>query len=75
MLPLLAEFETTGFAPWRDRWLLRNAHAGQPVVLRSGDREVVGVVTGVDDTGALLLDLGGTVQAFNGGELSLRPNT
>ena len=29
LLPLLAEFETTGFGPWRDRWLLRNAHATQ----------------------------------------------
>lgn len=75
LLPLLADFEAQGFGPWRERWLTRNAHAGQRVVLRSGDREVVGVVQGVDDSGALLLDLGGTVQAFNGGELSLRPVT
>ncbi len=73
LLPLLADFETVGFDSWRERWMARNAHAGQAVALRSGDREVVGVVQGVDDSGALLLDLGGTVQAFNGGELSLRP--
>ena len=73
LLPLLADFESVGFGPWQDRWLARNAHAGQAVALRSGDSEVIGVVQGVDQTGALLLDLGGTVQAFNGGELSLRP--
>ncbi len=73
LLPMLSDFESSGFMPWRARWLTRNAHAGQSVVLRSGDREVAGVVLGVDETGALLLDLGGTVQAFNGGEVSLRP--
>ncbi|MDJ0879474.1 MAG: biotin--[acetyl-CoA-carboxylase] ligase [Halieaceae bacterium] len=73
VLPLLADFEAVGFGPWRERWLARNAHAGQTVSLRSGDKEVIGAVRGVDETGALLLDLGGTVQAFNGGELSLRP--
>ncbi|MEE4191918.1 MAG: biotin--[acetyl-CoA-carboxylase] ligase [Halieaceae bacterium] len=73
LLPLLANFESAGFHPWRERWLARNAHAGQSVALRSGDREIVGVVQGVDESGALLLDLGGTVQAFTGGELSLRP--
>ncbi len=73
LLPLLADFESVGFDAWRERWMSRNAHSGQRVSLRSGEREVIGVVQGVDATGALLLDLGGTVQAFNGGELSLRP--
>ena len=72
LLPLLAEFEDRGFSPWRERWSQRNAHAGVRVSLSSGDRVSSGVMKGVDDSGALLLDLGGTVQAFTGGEVSLR---
>lgn len=72
LLPLLASFESNGFAAWRSRWLERNAHRGQPVTLASGDKTVSGLVHGIDEDGALLLDVGGTLQAFNGGEISLR---
>lgn len=75
LLPLLAEFEDSGFPPWRERWTRRNAHDGAQVVLTSGESTVTGIVQGVDDTGALLLDLGGTVRAFTGGEVSLRAAT
>ena len=75
LLPLLAGFEDGGFEPWRERWLARNVHRDQPVVLTSGARSVVGTVAGLDHCGALLLDVGGTVQAFSGGELSLRSAT
>jgi BirA family biotin operon repressor/biotin-[acetyl-CoA-carboxylase] ligase len=72
MLPLLAGYEDEGFGSWRERWQDRNAHIGQPVTVRSGDSSVVGIVSGIDQTGALLLDVGGTEQVFSGGEVSLR---
>lgn len=72
LLPLLAGYESEGFGRWRERWLVLNAHAGQSVTLRSGDSVVAGTVSGIDASGALLLDVGGTVQVFNGGEVSLR---
>ncbi len=74
LLPLLAQFEAEGFGPWRERWMDRNAHAGVQVTLSSGDSAVAGVVRGVDDSGALLLDVGGMVSPYTGGELSLRPS-
>lgn len=72
LLPLMADFEYDGFVAWRERWLSRNAHAGRQVTVTSGANTVTGIVQGVDQTGALLLDVGGTVQAFSGGEVSLR---
>jgi BirA family biotin operon repressor/biotin-[acetyl-CoA-carboxylase] ligase len=75
LLPLLVGYERQGFGAWRDRWQRRSAHVGERVSIRSGETEMIGVFNGVDDSGAVLLDLGGTVQAFNGGELSLRRAT
>ena len=75
LLPLLAGYEEGGFQPWQARWQARNAHAGQSVTIRSGESSVAGVVRGIDATGALMLDVGGTLQAINGGEVSLRANT
>ena len=72
LLPLLAAFEREGFVAWRPRWLQRNAHQGAPVTLHSGNTTVSGLVQGIDEAGALVLDVGGTLQAFNGGEISLR---
>lgn len=72
LLPLLAGFEREGFGAWRERWLSRNVHAGRRVTLTSGASTVAGVVQGIDESGALLLDVGGTTRSFNGGEISLR---
>ncbi len=73
LLPLLASFEQTGFAPWREAWEALDAHAGRPVVLHSGERQLAGTARGVDDRGALQLETAaGGVQAVFGGEISLR---
>ncbi|MGB1142587.1 MAG: biotin--[acetyl-CoA-carboxylase] ligase, partial [Halioglobus sp.] len=42
LLPLLADFESTGFAPWRDEWQALDAFADERVVLSSGERVVSG---------------------------------
>ncbi|MBE9516245.1 MAG: bifunctional biotin--[acetyl-CoA-carboxylase] ligase/biotin operon repressor BirA [Proteobacteria bacterium] len=75
ILTLFAEFEADGFAPYRDRWQLLNAHAGEPVALLIGDRRIEGVVEGVDESGALLLRSADGVASYHAGEISLRPMT
>ena len=75
LLPLLANYEEQGFFAWRERWQALNAHAGQSVMLRSGDNVVAGTVSGIDESGGLLLDVGGSVQVFSGGEVSLRASS
>lgn len=74
LLPLLANFEEQGFAPWRDEWLARDAFAGEPVVLHSGAQNMAGIARGVDERGALQLETATAgVQSIYGGEISLRP--
>ncbi len=75
LLPLAAEFESVGFAPWRDAWLALDAYAGRPVVIDTGANRLVGSAQGVDERGALRLDTGSGVQLLHGGEISLRPDT
>ncbi|MFT4615281.1 MAG: BirA family biotin operon repressor/biotin-[acetyl-CoA-carboxylase] ligase [Bacteroidia bacterium] len=73
LLPLLAEFETQGFGPWRDHWQSLDAHAGQQVVLDTGARQTAGIARGVDERGALRLETTTGITAVYGGEISLRP--
>lgn len=75
LLLLMPGFANQGFAPWRDKWAHRDAFLGKPVIVHSGPNQVAGTVAGINEAGALLLDIGGTIQVINGGEVSLRPNT
>lgn len=75
LLPLLAEFEQTGFGPWREAWTALDAFADTPVVITSADRQMAGVARGVDERGALQLETTVGMQSLFGGELSMRPAT
>jgi BirA family biotin operon repressor/biotin-[acetyl-CoA-carboxylase] ligase len=72
LLPMLPAFEQDGFAALRSRWSERDAFAGCPVVVHSGPQQVTGIARGVNDSGALLLEVDGGVQEIHGGEVSLR---
>lgn len=72
LMPLLANFEKSGFSVYRDRWLHLDAFYNKDVAIMLGDTVVLGVATGVDETGALLLKTETGLQAFSGGEVSLR---
>lgn len=72
LLPLLASYPECGFSAYREQWLALDQFAGRPVRLHSARREWAGVARGVDESGALLLEVDGTYQVFHGGEVSLR---
>ncbi|UTF59418.1 bifunctional biotin--[acetyl-CoA-carboxylase] ligase/biotin operon repressor BirA [Gilvimarinus sp. DA14] len=69
---MLEDFVAGGFSGWRQRWLHRAAFIGQLVELSTANRRCAGMLLGVDDAGALLLDVDGEPQRFYGGEVSLR---
>ena len=70
---MLEVFVRTGFAGFREEWLARNAHAGQPVsILAEGAAPIAGRCAGVDIDGALLLDTGVGTRRIVSGEVSLR---
>lgn len=72
LLPMLASFEATGFAGWREEWMALDANAGRPVIVTIGSQRLSGIDGGVSERGALLLETtAGTVPVY-GGEVSLR---
>jgi BirA family biotin operon repressor/biotin-[acetyl-CoA-carboxylase] ligase len=73
LLPLVADFETQGFAHWRTQWQALDAFADKPVVLTTGARQMGGTARGVDARGALQLETTTGMQSIYGGEISLRP--
>jgi BirA family biotin operon repressor/biotin-[acetyl-CoA-carboxylase] ligase len=73
LLPLLATYESRGFAHYRSRWQEYDAFAGQPVVLCAGENQcVAGSAAGVNDSGGLVIDVNGIMRVFKSGEVSLR---
>lgn len=72
LLPLIADFEGEGFAPWRQSWEALDAHAGKQVILSSGNGQMAGVARGVNERGALQLETSLGIQSIFGGEISLR---
>ncbi len=72
LVSLLAQYHRTGFALWREEWQKRDAFLGRTVQLTSGKRVLEGVAHGVDETGALRLDMNGERVLCHGGELSMR---
>lgn len=73
LLPMLAAYPDEGFAGWRDEWLALDQFAGAEVCLQSAQQRWCGIERGVDESGALLLELEGERRVFHGGEVSLRP--
>ena len=72
LLPLLADYPGLGLEPWLEQWHALDVLAGNQVRLLLGQREVLGRHCGVDRDGALLIEHGGSVQRYHGGEVSLR---
>lgn len=70
---LLAGYAQDGFAAWRERWQRYDVLAGQEVQVSTATSVVNGRACGVDTSGALCLEVDGALQAFHGGEASLRP--
>lgn len=61
-----------GFAGLRDEWEALHVWRGKPVALTAGQGGTLGVVLGVDQRGAIRLQVDGCERSFSGGELSLR---
>ncbi len=72
LLPLTQAYEQRGFSPYRAAWEHYCAHIGKQVVISSPAQSEEGLMLGVDDTGALRLDVQGQEKVFAGGEISLR---
>ncbi|HEY0922586.1 bifunctional biotin--[acetyl-CoA-carboxylase] ligase/biotin operon repressor BirA [Rheinheimera pacifica] len=72
LIMLLTEFTHNGFRCFVDEFNQYNQYRDKAVKL-IGNTEVQGICLGVDKQGALLVNTAAGIQAYFGGELSLRP--
>jgi BirA family transcriptional regulator, biotin operon repressor / biotin---[acetyl-CoA-carboxylase] ligase len=69
---MLKTFATRGFAPFVDEWQRLDTLANAQVKVISGTQATFGTARGVEMDGTLLVDVGGSLQRFVSGEVSLR---
>ncbi len=62
-------FQTHGFEAVRGPWLARARGMGEPMVARLPHEEIRGIFTGIDETGALLLETNGALRKITAGEV------
>ncbi|MFC1777492.1 biotin--[acetyl-CoA-carboxylase] ligase [Pseudomonadota bacterium] len=67
----LVLFDDQGFVPFQDVWEAWDGLYGQAISAHSGNSPVSGMASGVDDSGALLLDTGAEILKLHSGEVSL----
>ena len=69
----LHRFVQHGFAAMRDEWQQRHYYQDQKVQLLLPGRHIEGICRGVNQVGALMIEHDGALEAYSGGEISLRP--
>jgi BirA family biotin operon repressor/biotin-[acetyl-CoA-carboxylase] ligase len=72
LLRALDEFSAHGFTGFARRWKTHDLLQGKPVKLEHDGQVINGIARGIDDDGALLLEMAGRTQRFLSGDLSLR---
>ncbi|MDH1628267.1 bifunctional biotin--[acetyl-CoA-carboxylase] ligase/biotin operon repressor BirA [Shewanella xiamenensis] len=65
-------FEREGLASFKTRWQQADLFHGKEVRLLMGENHVDGICRGIDEQGAVLLETADGIQAYIGGEISLR---
>ncbi len=64
------QWNAQGFGPIRDRWIARAWRMGQPIVIESAQGLVTGVMNGIDDHGALLIQHEQRITKITSGSLA-----
>ena len=72
LIAALVVFEREGFVAFEAEWLRYDSLRDAPVRVLSANETITGVARGVAQDGALLVDVGGKVQRFMSGDVSLR---
>lgn len=70
----LKQHSEHGLAPMVDEWHKFDIYLNKPVKLLTGERVTSGICRGINNQGALLLEVDSQVKPIYGGEVSLRGN-
>ena len=74
IFPMLANYEVNGFADLHHEWIKHDSLYGKNIYVKRGDKILVGIANGVDDSGALLLKNENGEERLIGGEVTLNNN-
>jgi BirA family biotin operon repressor/biotin-[acetyl-CoA-carboxylase] ligase len=69
---VLLNYPSQGFEPYQASWQAYDLLQGQPIQVHTGTDIVTGIATGIDQTGALLVQVGSQQQRYVHGEVSIR---
>ena len=72
MFRLLTRAENKGFTDVIEEWRRFDCMQGREAVLLLPDRQLHGLVLGIDDSGALLMSVNNKTEKFGSGEISLK---
>ncbi|MES9859041.1 MAG: bifunctional biotin--[acetyl-CoA-carboxylase] ligase/biotin operon repressor BirA [Sedimenticola sp.] len=72
LLEIMDQFGRDGLTPLLKEWHRYDIYYGRAVTLQMGTRQIEGIHRGINDAGALLLEEGGAIRVYHGGEVSLR---
>jgi len=75
LMPLLADYESSGFHAWQDEWNLRHAFKDYPVEVQRGKECFMATAEDVDEAGNLWIRRGAGRERLSGGEISVRKRT
>ena len=70
---VMERYSAEGLGPFLPEWERFDLYRGEPVEIRMGERTYSGIHAGVTPEGALRLDVDGSIETFQAGEVSLRP--
>lgn len=70
----LRDYQLSGMGNFVERWKRLDNFIDRPIKLIMGNREICGIDRGINETGAVLLETENGIEAFIGGEISLRSN-
>lgn len=72
LLSALSTYQRDGFRAYRASWIMAAAYINEQINIHAADGVQTGLLRGVDNSGALLVDVNGCEKIFHGGEVSVR---
>ena len=71
LVKALLTYEKQGFTPFMQRWSGYDCYANRDAILRFDNESISGVIKGIDENGALLLEHDNKVHRYYSGDVSL----
>jgi BirA family biotin operon repressor/biotin-[acetyl-CoA-carboxylase] ligase len=68
----LMQHQSTGLSVMMDEWHRQDFFLNKNVRLLTGEKQTLGICRGINNQGALLLEIDGQIKTIYGGEVSLR---